>query len=139
MMVSAKGRYALCVLIDLAQHTGDGCVSLSDVSRRQGVSLKYLESIASLLHKAGLLISRRGKNGGYALARPAEEITVSEVLLLTEGSLSPTLCVDCENVCERAALRLTMPMWQELDRVIDSFLSGITVAGLAEGWLEDAP
>ena len=61
MMVSAKGRYALCVLIDLAQHAGEGCVSLSDVSRRQGVSLKYLESIASLLHKAGLIISQRGK------------------------------------------------------------------------------
>ena len=133
MMVSAKGRYALCVLIDLAQHAGEGCVSLSDVSRRQGVSLKYLESIAALLHKAGLLISRRGKNGGYALARPAEEITVSEVLQLTEGSLSPTVCVDCENVCEKAALRLTMPMWQELDRVIDSFLSGITVESLAQG------
>ena len=133
MMVSAKGRYALCVLIDLAQHAGEGCVSLSDVSRRQGVSLKYLESIASLLHKAGLLTSQRGKNGGYALARPAEEICVSEVLLLTEGSLSPIVCVDCENVCEKAALRLTMPMWQELDRVIDSYLSGITVAGLAEG------
>lgn len=139
MMVSAKGRYALCVLIDLAQHAGEGCVSLSDVSRRQGVSLKYLESIASLLHKAGLLKSQRGKNGGYMLARPAEEISVSEVLLLTEGSLSPVVCVDCENVCEKAALRLTMPMWQELDRVIDRYLSGVTVAGLAGGWPEDTP
>ena len=91
MMISTKGRYALRIMTDLAQHEKEGYIPLRDIAARQEVSLKYLESIISLLHKGGLVKSTRGKEGGYILARPAEKITVSEIMEITEGSLAPVL------------------------------------------------
>lgn len=134
MMVSTKGRYALRVMLDLAQYPGEGYVSLKAISQRQGVSLKYLESIVSLLHKGGLVCSTRGKDGGYRLARPADAITVYEIIRLTEGSTAPVACISCDSEgCDRVdACSTTLPMWQKLDRMIEEYLSGITIRTLLE-------
>lgn len=134
MMVSSRGRYALRIMIDLAQHSSEGYISLKDIADRQEASLKYLESIASILNKAGLLRSLRGKSGGYALPRPASEISAAEVLALTEGSLAPVACLGRGgSPCERAQVCLSLPMWRQLDKLIDDFLSGISIEDLAEG------
>ena len=93
MMVSTKGRYALTVMVDLARQEGDGFVSLADIAERENLSMKYLESIISILNKGGMLQSLRGKNGGYKLARKPEEYNISEILLLTEGTVAPVNCI----------------------------------------------
>lgn len=134
MMISTKGRYALRVMIDLANHSEDGYISLKAISERQKISMKYLESIVAMLNKAGMLKSLRGAGGGYMLARPAEEYNAYSVLKLTEGSIAPVSCVDCgESSCENAADCPTLPMWLKLDAVIEEYLSGITIKDLAEG------
>ena len=112
MVISTKGRYALRLMIDLAQHCDEGFISLKTVSQRQDVSLKYMEAIAAALNRANLVNSQRGKEGGYRLSRPASEITVAEVLHSTEGSMAAVSCLDAgENGCERAAQCLTLPTW----------------------------
>ena len=137
MMISTRGRYALRVLIDLAQRAGEGCVPLKAVSQRQGVSLKYLESIVALLTKGGLLVSTRGKEGGYRLARPASEIFVGQVFHLTEGSLAPVSCLRADgSPCEREGACLTLPMWRRLDQLIDDYLSSVSIEMLLEGRAE---
>ena len=126
MVISTKGRYALRLMIDLAQHCDEGFISLKTVSQRQDVSLKYME--------ANLVNSQRGKEGGYRLSRPASEITVAEVLHSTEGSMAAVSCLDAgENGCERAAQCLTLPMWKKLDAVMDNYLSGVSVQDLLDG------
>ncbi len=140
MMISTRGRYALRVLIDLAQHAGESRVSLKAIAERQEISLKYLESIVALLTKGGLLVSTRGKEGGYRLARPASEIFVGEVIRLTEGSLAPVACL-CEDgaPCQRAEACLTLPMWRRLDRLIDDYLSSVSIEMLLNGEVESPP
>lgn len=131
MMVSTKGRYALRVIIDLAQHAEDGYISLKEISDRQEISMKYLESIVSVLNKAGLLRSQRGKDGGYELTKAPAEYTVGEIIRSMEGNLTPVSCLDCEEVtCERADSCLTLPMWQQLDGLINGYLDSITVEDL---------
>lgn len=136
MMVSTKGRYALRLILDLAQHGGDQtAVSLKECSERQELSLKYLEAIANILIHAGLLRSQRGKDGGYLLARPAEKISVADVMTAAEGSLTP---VGCESLtgngsCSRASECPTLPLWQKLDRLIGDYLSGVSIRDLLEG------
>lgn len=106
MMVSTKGRYALRVMLDLAMQKQEEYVSLNDIAQRQKISMKYLESIVGMLNKAGLLQSRRGKDGGYRMARRPEEYPVSEILKLTEGTLAPVSCMDgegCGPECELLA------------------------------------
>ena len=93
MMISTKGRYALRVMIDLAQHNNGSFISLKEIAARQGISMKYLEMIVSLLHKGGIVQSQRGKEGGYRLSRPANAITVQEIMHVTEGSLAPVQCL----------------------------------------------
>ena len=142
MMISTKGKYALQTMIDLAQQaqmcacedTECICVSLKAIAERQNISLKYLESIAALLNRGGLIKSTRGKDGGYRLAKPAEEITVAEVMAITEGSLAPVSCLDTcsDGQCVHADGCLTLPMWQKLDAVIDEFLSGVTIRDILE-------
>lgn len=130
MIVSTKGRYALRVLVDFAEH-GDELVTLDEVSERQGISEKYLEVIASLLVKGGLIKGRRGKGGGYRLAVDPKECTVGRVLKLTEGTLAPVACLGgSKNVCPRASKCSTVAMWQKLDDIIDDFFEGITLADL---------
>ena len=133
MMVSSKGRYAMRLVIDLAQHTDAGTVSLKEISDRQEVSLKYLESIASMLHKGGIIKSVRGKEGGYLLAKPASKISVQEIMSITEGSLAPVSCLE-ENgsPCGRSELCLTFPLWQKLDGIIESYLSEVSIQDLID-------
>ena len=136
MMISTKGRYALLVMIDLAQHENQGNISLKAISERQSVSMKYLESIVSLLREGGLVISTRGKEGGYQLSRPAKDIKVNEIIRVTEGSLALMACPDCGtsgNSCDRADMCLTLPMWQELEGLIDGYLSRISIHDLLTG------
>lgn len=132
-MVSTKGRYALRIMLDLAAQPPETFISLKSIAERQEISMKYLEMIVSLLCKNGLLQSSRGKTGGYRLTHPADSITVSAVLAATEGSMAPVACLDCKDPCKRAALCLTLPMWQHLDRITTDYLSGITVQDLLDG------
>ena len=134
MMVSTKGRYALTVMVDLARNSGEDFVSLADISERENLSMKYLESIISILNKGGMLVSARGKNGGYKLARKPSEYNISEILLLTEGSLAPVNCIMQDGVqCEKAATCSTLPLWAGLDKVIDKYLGGITLEDIING------
>ena len=134
MMVSTKGRYALTVMADLAKNAGEGFVSLADIAEREQLSMKYLESIISVLNKGGMLESLRGKNGGYKLARKPEEYTVNEILLLTEGTLAPVNCIMQDGVeCEKAATCSTLPLWAGLDAVIENYLSNITLEDIITG------
>ena len=134
MMVSSKGRYALTVMVDIARNAGDNYVSLADIAERENLSMKYLESIISILNKGGLLVSARGKNGGYKLARKPNEYNISEILLLIEGSLAPVNCIMQDGVqCDKAANCSTLPLWAGLDKVIDKYLGGITLEDVIEG------
>lgn len=134
MMVSTKGRYALTVMADLARNSGDGFVSLADIADREQLSMKYLESIISILNKGGMLESLRGKNGGYKLARKPAEYSVNEILLLTEGTLAPVNCIMQDGVeCEKAATCSTLPLWAGLDSVIEKYLSNITLEDIIKG------
>lgn len=134
MKVSTRGRYALRVIIDLSQNDTGEYISLKDISRRQGISLKYLEMIIGLLNKAGLVISHRGKCGGYKLAKEPEEYTVGSILKITEGSLAPVSCLDCKtNQCPRNEQCYTLPMWKKLDELIDGYLEDITIKDLLAG------
>lgn len=134
MMISSKGRYALHVMVDLAQHDGEGLISLKSVAERQNLSLKYLENIVAVLTHAGLLVGQRGKVGGYRLTRTPAEYTVAEIVSLTEGGLAPVACLHCgAKGCEKAAECLTLPVWQELDKLVTEYLSHVTVADLMNG------
>ena len=133
MMVSTKGRYALRVMIDLAEHNTGGYIPLKDVAARQEISQKYLESIMTVLSKAGLIDGQHGKGGGYRLNRTPAEYTVGCVLKLTEGTLAPVACLEDGHCgCPRASLCRTLPMWSELDRLIDNFFEKYTLADLVD-------
>ena len=137
MVISTKGRYALRMMLDLAQQDPEAYSSLKSVAQRQDISIKYMEAIAAHLNRAGLVISQRGKEGGYRLARPANEITVAEVLHSAEGSLAAVACLELDGqgnaACERAAHCLTLPLWRRLDGIMDEFLSGVTVQDVLDG------
>ena len=133
-MISTRGRYALRVLVDLAEHGGGSYLPMKEVANRQEISLKYLERIVPLLTRARLLEGQSGKGGGYRLGRPAEEIRVGDVLRLTDGDLAPVSCLSCgATPCPRAASCRTLPMWQEYARRTNAFFDGITLADLMTG------
>ena len=133
MKISTTGRYALRVMIDLAERGSENYIPLKDVAVRQEISQKYLEAIAADLSKAGLVEAQHGKNGGYKLSRAPERITVLEVLQTTEGDLAPIACLDSSaGPCSRAAECRTLPMWEELYGIIRDYFSGITVADLVK-------
>ena len=138
MMISTKGRYALRAMVDLAANSdADTFATLAGVAERQQISEKYLESIVSLLVKAGLVVGQRGKGGGYKLTRPAEDYTVTDVLHVTEGTLAPVACLGCEvNNCERADKCPTLPMWEGLDAAVNNYLGSITIADLVKNGIE---
>ena len=131
MMISSRGRYALRVMIDLAEH-GDGTyLPMKEVAQRQDISLKYLEKILPLLVAAKLVEGIHGKGGGYRLTRKAEQYTIGEILRLTEGDLAPVACLECNaQKCERTADCRTLPMWSELNRRINEYLDSVTIADL---------
>lgn len=128
MKISTKGRYALRMLLDLAQHSADGYVALKDIAERQDISKKYLEQIVPLLNKSGLLKTNRGYQGGYMLSKPAEQYTVGEILRVTEGNLCPVACLQYEkNDCPRAADCMTLFVWEGLYKTITEYLDGISL------------
>lgn len=132
MMISTRGRYALRVLADLAEHPSDSYVTLREIAERQEISEKYLESIVKMLVKAGMLDGLRGKGGGYRLGRDPGEITVLEVLRATEGPLAPVACLEeGSTACPRAGQCRTLPLWQGLDELVNNYLSGYTVRDIA--------
>ena len=134
MMISTKGRYALRVMIDLAQNDTGEYISLKDVAQRQGISMKYLEMIVSLLHKGHMVESQRGKSGGYRLIREPSEYTIEAILKLTEGTLAPVNCLGNDvNSCERAENCITLPLWKRLDDVIGNYLNSVTLQDLLDG------
>ena len=127
MIVSSRGRYALRVMVALAQRREEGFVPLKDIADSEGISRKYLESIMTILSKAGFVDASHGKNGGYRLNRPVEGYTVGDILRLTEGDLSPVSCdAQCERNCPSRA------MWAKLGNMIDEFFDGITLRQLME-------
>ena len=119
MMISTKGRYALRVMIELAERYDEGFVSLKSVSDNQQISEKYMESIISLLVKNGFVEGVRGRGGGYKLTRPAEEYSVGSILTITEGTLAPVACLEnSDGDCVRSCECKTLPIWQNLDKII---------------------
>lgn len=131
MFVSTRGRYALRVMIDLAENQGDGYLPLKEIAQRQEISEKYLESILKTLVQNKFLTGLRGKGGGYRLTRPTADYSVGEILRLTEGSLAPVTCLEgAENPCPRAGECTTLPMWQKLDDLINTYLDGVSLSDL---------
>ena len=133
MLISTKGRYALRLLTDLAEHQSDGYVSLKEVADRQDISEKYLEAIIRILVKDGVLIGLRGKGGGYRLSQSPDQLSVYRILQLTENSLSPVSCLEANSApCARMVDCRTLPLWQGLDQVISEYLSRYTIADLMQ-------
>lgn len=131
MMISTRGRYALRVMLDLAEHDTQGFIPLKEIAARQKISQKYLEGIMTVLSKATLIDALHGKGGGYRLNKPPEQYTVGSILKLTEGSLAPVACLEEEtNSCPQAAICKTLPMWIQLKRTIAAFFEGITLSDL---------
>ena len=131
MLISTKGRYALRVMIDLAEHQSDGFIPLKVIAERQEISEKYLESIIKLLVKARLVNGLRGKGGGYRLTKAPEQYTVESILRVTEDSMAPVACLEPgSEACPRAAECRTLSMWRGLDKLITEYFENITLADL---------
>ena len=131
MIVSTKGRYALRVMLCFAQRGSEDYVPLKEIAEAEGISQKYLESIMTILSKAGFVDAVHGKGGDYRLNRPVEEYTVGSILKLTEGSLAPVSCTtQGAAACSRSTCCQTLPMWERLEKMIDEFFEGITLADL---------
>lgn len=134
MLVSTRGRYAIRVMIDLAEHMNGKYIPMKEIADRQDVSLKYMTKIMQALTKSGMLDGQHGKGGGYKLNREPEEYRVGDILRLTEGTLAPVACIDeTDCKCDRSFECRTRPMWNELDKLISEYLDGITIADLMEG------
>lgn len=133
MKISTKGRYALRVMIDLAEQNSEEYIAMKEVAERQDISLKYLERILPLLVKGGLIEGMHGKGGGYKLTRLPKDYTVLEILTLTEGDLAPVACLECGvKECERRAICKTLPLWQGLDALTKNYFKNITLAEIAK-------
>lgn len=131
MLISTRGRYALRVLIDLAEQNTEEFIPLKEISARQKLSQKYSESIMTMLSKAGMIEGIHGKGGGYRLSRTPGEYKIGDVLRLTEGTLAPVSCLECgAEPCERADECRTLPMWVKLDRMINEYLDQVSIADL---------
>lgn len=129
MLVSTKGRYALRVMIDLSEHTGEGYLPLRDIASRQNISEKYLESILSVLVRSGVVEGLRGKGGGYRLCREPSDYTAGEILRLTEGSLAPVSGMEHPDTFRVEEAR-TSQMWTELDKLIANYLDSVKISDL---------
>jgi len=134
MLISTKGRYALRVMIDLAEHPEDNFIPLKEIAKRQQISEKYLESIIAILSKAGLVQGVRGKGGGYKLARSPREYTAADIIALCDGPLAPVHCLKSEdNTCLLKDNCKTLPMWARLDHTIHAYLQSVTLEDLVNG------
>lgn len=131
MLISTKGRYALRVMIDLAEHQAEGFIPLKVIAQRQDISEKYLESIIKQMVKAKLVSGLRGKGGGYRLTKAPEQYTVGSILRITEDSMAPVACLEPgSEACPRAAECRTLSLWRGLDKVINNYLDDFTLADL---------
>lgn len=131
-MISTKGRYALRLMIDIAAYSNGEVVSLKDISKRQNISIKYLEQVVSLLTKGGLLQSIRGNNGGYRLTKKPSDYTIGEILRTAEGTLVPVACLQCDPIaCDRVEICSTIDFWKGLNEVINNYVDGVTLEDLA--------
>ena len=134
-MISTRGRYSLRIMLDLAERPQGGYTPMKEVAARQEISLKYIEKIVPLLTKAGFIEGVHGKGGGYRLCRAPEDYSVGEIIRLTEGTLAPVSCLDDrKGCCMRKSLCKSLPIWEKLDRVINDYLDGVSLADVvAEG------
>ena len=130
MMISTRGRYALRVLVDMAENQKDGYIPLKDIAARQEISEKYLESIVKILVKEKIVTAVRGKGGGYRLGRLPEEISVERILILTAGSLAPVACIAENPVCQRMPDCRTLNLWRGLDQVVHEYLAKYSIRDL---------
>lgn len=131
MLISTKGRYALRILVDMAEHTSEGYIPLKELAQRQDISEKYLESIVRELVKHGVVSGVRGKGGGYRLCAPPEQINVGDILNYTEGTLAPVACVEAgATPCERASECRTLKFWRGLDEAIHNYTTTYMLADL---------
>lgn len=131
MKISTRGRYALRVMIDLAENDNGSFLPMKAVAARQGISLKYLERILPVLSKNGLIEGVHGKGGGYRLKISPEKCTVGEVLRLTEGNMAPVSCLECgKSECDRASECRTLDMWMEFYKIMSDYFDGVTVKDL---------
>lgn len=136
MKISTKGRYALCVMVDLAEHRQEGCIALKDIAARQNISKKYLEQIVALLNRPDILRTVRGAQGGYMLARTPDNYTVAEILKIAEGSLAPIPNLDDPAEAAAAADAQLLPIWQGLYTVVNDYLEGITLQDILDRRME---
>lgn len=133
MIVSTKGRYALRVMVDLAEQASAEFVPLKDIAHRQAISQKYIESIMTLLSKNGFVEAAKGRFGGYRLNKNPKEYKIGDILRLTEGSLAPVACLETgAKKCERSEICRTLPLWKELDKRITEYLDSVTIADLCK-------
>lgn len=133
MMISTKGRYALRVMLDLAEHDNGDYIPLKDIAGRQNISVKYLENILSALSRESLVDAARGKGGGYRLCKPAGEYSAGEIIRLAEGGMAPVTCLKGgSRGCEKADDCLTLPLWERLDQVVRDYLDSVSLASLLD-------
>jgi len=133
MKISTKGRYALRMMLDIAENGKEGNVTIKDIAARQNISFKYLEQIVTALNKRGYLRSTRGAQGGYRLVKPAKEYTVGDILRVTEGNMAPVACLEDEiNQCERKDICNTLWIWEGLYKSVNEYLDSITIADILE-------
>ncbi len=132
MKLSTRGQYGTRALLELALHQGEGPILLKDISQRQQIPLQYLEHLITPLIAAGMVLSTRGPRGGVSLAKPPEEIRLSEVIQLLEGSIAPVECVNNPGVCSRSELCVTRDIWGEMEKAMNGVLESTTLQDLAE-------
>lgn len=133
MKISTRGRYSLRLMIELAEHYGEGYIALKDISSRQNISKKYLEQIIQFLSRSNLIISNRGHMGGSQLSKSPSEISVYEILLSAEGSMAPVSCMDnIPNACENADTCITLPIYIKLNEVIKDYLSSVSLQDIID-------
>ena len=132
-MISTKGRYALRLMINLALYSDGNYVRLKDISEKEEISIKYLEQVVALLYKANLVLSLRGNNGGYKLAREPKDYTAGEILRAAEGTLSPVQCLAFPvNNCERQGICSTLDFWKGFNDVVNNYVDSLTLADLVD-------
>ena len=130
-MISTRGRYAVRILLDLAEHADGALIPMKEVAVRQGISLKYIERIMPALRNSGLIESTHGIGGGYRLAKPPETVTLWEILSLAEGDLAPVACLETgAEPCGRAPICKTLPVWQSYYALTKDYFSNLTLADL---------
>ena len=133
MKISTRGRYAIRILLEIVLHQDSGFVAMKDIARRQQISKKYGDQIAMQLSQAGLLLTARGRQGGYKLIPKPQDVTALQIIRIMEGSLAPVQCLETDpNLCDRCALCMTLPMWMGLNQVMTDYLDGFTLQSLID-------